>query len=153
MHLPPKAGQVAWSGTACETGEHRLRHVLQGDPLPTSFLAINSESSTPPFEQLRTQVIAAVQAGTLVPGTRLPTVRALAQQLGLAANTVARAYRELEAAAVIETRGRNGSFISATGDATHQQAQVAAIAYADRVRQLGLADDEALALVRDALSR
>jgi DNA-binding transcriptional regulator YhcF (GntR family) len=95
----------------------------------------------------------AVRAGTLAPGTRLPTVRALAEQLGLAANTVARAYRELEAAAVIETRGRNGSFIAPTGDASHRQAQDAAIAYADETKRLGLGRDEAIALVRAALDR
>ena len=48
-------------------------------------------------------------------GHRLPTVRALAQELGIANNTVARAYRELEVAGAIETRGRAGSFV--TGDA------------------------------------
>lgn len=122
-------------------------------PLTTSFLVIDAESSTPPFEQVRTQVIEAVRSGALAPGTRLPTVRALAQQLGLAANTVARAYRELEAAAVIETRGRNGSFIAATGDANHRQAQDAAIAYVDGIRRLGLPPEEAIALVREALSR
>lgn len=102
---------------------------------------------------MRVQVIDAVRSGELAPGTRLPTVRALAQQLGLAANTVARAYRELEAAAVIETRGRNGSFIAATGDASHRQAQEAAIAYAAGARRLGLSPEEAIALVRDALGR
>ncbi len=122
-------------------------------PLPTSFLTIDTGSATPPFEQVRTQVIEAVHSGRLVAGTRLPTVRSLADQLGLAANTVARAYRELEADGVIETRGRNGSFIAATGDANHKQAQEAAIAYADRIRRLGLSDDEAIALLRDALGR
>lgn len=124
-----------------------------GVPLSTSFLAIDAESPIPPFEQLRAQVLEGVRTGALVPGTRLPPVRALAQQLGLAANTVARAYRELEAAAVIETRGRNGSFIAATGDATHRLAQHAAIAYADRIRELGLTDDEAVSIVREALRR
>ena len=53
--------------------------------------------------------------------------------LGLAANTVAKAYRALEQDEVIETRGRNGSFVSASGDSTHRQAQLAAAAYADRI--------------------
>ena len=95
----------------------------------------------------------AVRSGVLVAGTRLPPVRSLAEQLGLAANTVARAYRELEAAGVIETRGRNGSFIRPTGDANHRLAQEAAIGFADRMRQLGLSDEEAVALVREALGR
>lgn len=115
------------------------------------ILTLDPHSPTPPFEQLRMQVIEGVRSGTLAPGDKLPTVRRLAEDLGLAANTVARAYRELERDEVIETRGRLGSFIAATGDATHQQSQLAAIAYATRVRALGVGETEALAIVRAAL--
>ncbi|WP_353988663.1 GntR family transcriptional regulator [Ruicaihuangia caeni] len=114
---------------------------------------IDASSATPPFEQLRLQVIEQVRSGELAPGARLSPVRALAEQLGLAANTVARAYRELEADGVIETRGRAGSFIAAHGDATQQQAQLAAIAFAERMQHLGVARDDALALARAALDR
>ncbi|TFC50459.1 GntR family transcriptional regulator [Cryobacterium sp. TMT1-21] len=114
-------------------------------------LVIDPHSPTPPFEQLRGQVIEGVRTGALAPGDKLPTVRRLAEDLGLAANTVARAYRELEQDEVIETRGRLGSFIAATGDATHQQAQRAAVAYAERMRALGLPPEEALQIVRAAL--
>jgi len=116
-----------------------------------SRFVIDTTSSTPPFEQLRMQVIEFARTGDLVPGDKLPTVRRLAEELGLAANTVARAYRELERDEVIETRGRNGSFIAASGDAGQQQAQLAAVAYADRVKTLGLAPDEALSIVSAAL--
>lgn len=116
-----------------------------------SRFVIDATSSTPPFEQLRMQVIECARSGELVPGDKLPTVRRLAEELGLAANTVARAYRELEHDEVIETRGRNGSFIAASGDAGQQQAQLAAVAYADRVKALGLAPEEALAIVSAAL--
>jgi DNA-binding transcriptional regulator YhcF (GntR family) len=112
---------------------------------------IHSESSTAPFDQLRRQIIERVRAGELAVGTRLPTVRSLAATLGIAPNTVARAYRELEADGVIETRGRNGSFVSPHGDATEQQAQLAARAYADRIRQLGIPSDVAAELVARAL--
>lgn len=112
---------------------------------------IDSRSPTPPFEQLRQQVIERARTGMLVPGDKLPTVRGLAEELGLAANTVARAYRELEHDEVIETRGRKGSFLAASGDVGHQQAQLAAVAYADRVKSLGLDADEALSIVKAAL--
>ena len=115
------------------------------------MITVDPRGATPPYEQIRVQVIEAVRDGGLVPGTRMPTVRKLAEDLGLAANTVARAYRELERDGVIETRGRNGSFISATGDPTEQQAQLAASAYADRITQLGLDAEQALAMVRAAL--
>ena len=121
------------------------------EPTGTARLAIDATSATPPFEQLRAQIIAAVRDGSLVPGARLPTVRKLAGELGLAANTVARTYRELERDEIIETRGRHGSFIAATGDATHKQAQLAASAFAERMLQLGIPADDALAMITAAL--
>jgi DNA-binding transcriptional regulator YhcF (GntR family) len=118
--------------------------------VPSPF-RIDPASATAPFEQLRTQIISGVKDGTLVPGAKLPTVRNLADELGLAPNTIARAYRELERDDVIETRGRNGTFIAATGDAGHRHAQQAATAYAERTAQLGLTTTEALAIVTAAL--
>ncbi|WP_338144851.1 GntR family transcriptional regulator [Cryobacterium glaciale] len=115
------------------------------------MLLVDPRSATPPYEQLRVQVLAAVRSGELAPGDKLPTVRKLAEDLGLAANTVARAYRELERDEVIETRGRNGSFIAANGTAAQQQVQVAAVAFAGKARQLGVAPEEALAFARAAL--
>lgn len=116
-----------------------------------SITAIDPTSPTPPFEQLRARIFAAVRTGELSPGDKLPTVRRLAADLGLAANTVARAYRELEQDEVIETRGRNGSFVSATGDVTERHLQVAARAFADRAAQLGVAPEDARRVVSAAL--
>jgi DNA-binding transcriptional regulator YhcF (GntR family) len=112
---------------------------------------IDSSSAIPPFEQLRAQVIDRINSGELAGGTRLPTVRNLADELGLAPNTVARAYRELEADGFIATRGRNGSFVAPQGDAAHQQAQEAARAFVDRIRKLGIPDAEGIAYVTAAL--
>jgi DNA-binding transcriptional regulator YhcF (GntR family) len=114
-------------------------------------LKIDSLSATPPYEQLRVQLIDEVQTGSLAAGTRLPTVRKLAEDLGLAPNTVARAYRELEADGFIETRGRNGSFVSPQGDAAQKQAQEAARAYADRIRKLGIPRAQAIDYITGAL--
>ncbi|KFF59186.1 GntR family transcriptional regulator [Cryobacterium sp. MLB-32] len=115
------------------------------------MVSIDSTAAAPPFEQIRTQIIESVRSGALPPGTRLPTVRALATQLGIATNTVARAYRELERDDLIETRGRMGSFIAANGDAAHRHAQEAAIAFAARIEKLGIDPDEALGLVTQSL--
>ena len=79
--------------------------------MSTLDLTIDAHCATAPFEQVRLQIAAAVAAGQLSPGTKLPTVRQLAADLGLAANTVARAYRELETDAVIATHGRRGTFV------------------------------------------
>ncbi|WP_350348115.1 GntR family transcriptional regulator [Agromyces sp. G08B096] len=105
----------------------------------------------PPFEQLRAQVVEAVAEGGLTPGERLPTVRALAEELGLAANTVARAYRELEQDGVVETRGRSGTFVAAQGDAAHRSLQEAAAEYAALARRLRVPADDALVIVEAAL--
>jgi DNA-binding transcriptional regulator YhcF (GntR family) len=115
------------------------------------MFVIDSSSTVPPFEQLRTQVRDAVADGKLGAGAKLPTVRALADELGLAPNTVARAYRELESAGILEGRGRNGTFVSAHGDAVERAAQSAAREFADRMRELGIERDAALALVDAAL--
>lgn len=117
----------------------------------TLHLVVDPSSVVPPFEQVRSQIVDAVSAGTLTPGERLPPVRGLAEQLGLAAGTVARAYRELEASGVIETRGRNGTFVSPHGDAARREAQRLAAAFADQIRALRLTPEEALALVGAAL--
>jgi DNA-binding transcriptional regulator YhcF (GntR family) len=114
-------------------------------------VTVDPASSVPPYEQLRVQLIDAVAAGSVAAGAKLPTVRGLADALGIAPNTVARSYRELERDAVIETRGRAGTFVSASGDATQRQAQEAAAAFAARIRQLRLDPADALELVRAAL--
>ena len=116
-------------------------------------VTVDRDSDVPPFEQVRAGVEAMIATGELGPGDRLPTVRALAEELGLAPNTVARAYRELEADGVVQTRGRHGTRVAATGDAAHQAAIAAARTYAERVTELGLDADEALGLVSRALRR
>jgi DNA-binding transcriptional regulator YhcF (GntR family) len=112
---------------------------------------IDNESGVPPFEQVKHQIIEKVRSGGLPAGAKLPTVRHLADELGLAANTVARAYRELEHAEIIETRGRNGSFVAASGDETTRHVQLAAATFADRVRELDADPELALELVAAAL--
>ena len=114
-------------------------------------ITVTHDSSIPPYEQLRLGVIAQVRSGELTAGTKIPTVRALAAQLGLAPNTVARAYRELEADGVVETRGRQGSFIASSGDPTKDLAGRAATDYVATLRRLGLDDEAALKYVRAAL--
>ncbi len=110
------------------------------------MIQVDVHDSEPPFEQVRRQVAAQAADGTLAAGHRLPTVRALAEELGLAANTVAKAYRALEADGAIETHGRRGTFVAAPhlGDA---DAATAAREYAAGQRRRGLSLDEALRLV------
>jgi DNA-binding transcriptional regulator YhcF (GntR family) len=114
-------------------------------------LVLDTTSGDPPYAQIRTQVSFLVDSGALAPGSRLPSVRELAATLGLAPNTVARAYRELEHAGVVTTRGRNGTVVN--DDGSDRAAKEAAATYADAMRALGLRQDEALELVRRAFDR
>jgi GntR family transcriptional regulator len=112
-------------------------------------LRIDRASTVPASSQVRDRLIAAIARGRLLPGDRLPTVRALAGQLGLAPNTVARAYRELEEAGWVVGRGRLGTFVAETMPARRDDAEVALAAAADRfarrARQLGADPARALA--------
>lgn len=115
------------------------------------ILAVDPASHVPPFEQVRSQIVALVRDGTLAPGHRLPTVRRLADDLGLATNTVARAYRELEQEGVVETRGRHGTFVARSGPDAEREGRVAARAYLRRARELGLPAERALSIVAEEL--
>ncbi|MFE0810093.1 GntR family transcriptional regulator [Streptomyces sp. NPDC058794] len=114
-------------------------------------LQIHIDDGTPPYEQVRAQISEQARSGALPVGYRLPTVRGLAESLGLAANTVAKAYRALEGDGVIETRGRNGTFVAAAGAAAERELASAAQDYAERARRLGAGEGDAVAAVRDAV--
>lgn len=112
-------------------------------------LVIDPHAGTPPYEQVRDGIRDRVDSSVLAPGFRLPPVRALATSLDLAANTVARAYKELEALGVVETRGRAGTFVAGRG--VERAARSAASSYVVSTRSLGLSDIEIVELVRRAL--
>jgi GntR family transcriptional regulator len=77
------------------------------------LVSIDPRDATPIYAQLERGLRAAIATSRLKPGDQLPTVRQLAVELRINANTVARVYAELERAGVIETRRGVGSFISA----------------------------------------
>ena len=101
------------------------------------------------FEQLRLHVIKLVDSGALPPGTRLPAVRTLAELLDVAPHTVARAYKELEAAGVVATRGRNGTVVCAR-DERWDALSAAAAAYAAAARAQGASFAESVQLLAAA---
>jgi DNA-binding transcriptional regulator YhcF (GntR family) len=114
-------------------------------------IKVDANSDVPPFEQIRSTIAEQISAGELAVGTKLPTVRALATELGIAPNTAAKAYRELEQVGLLETRGRAGTFVSDAGDQAAARAAEAAAYYAQVTRALGLSRGEALAIVQGAL--
>ena len=87
-------------------------------------ISVDVKSPTPPYEQIRSQIAAYVQSGLLPDGARLPTMRALAADLGVATGTVARAYSELEAAGLIASRRRTGTVVIGPGPRAAEEADV-----------------------------
>lgn len=114
-------------------------------------VTLDVTAATPPYEQVRAQLAGHIRAGALRPGDKLPVVRALAADLGVATNTVARAYRELEAGGLVTTRRRVGTIVQSapTPAGPELQHQVAGLVAA--ARAAGLADEAVLDLVRGAL--
>ncbi|MFJ6026670.1 GntR family transcriptional regulator [Pseudarthrobacter sp. NPDC092424] len=110
-------------------------------PNPTSTVAL--------FEQLRLQIIHLVDNSNLPAGTRLPAVRALAAELDVAPHTVARAYKELEAAGIVATRGRNGTVVCARDERLGGLSSAAA-AYAAAAKAQGATFAEAVQLLAAA---
>ncbi len=119
----------------------------------TAAVTIDDDSSVPPYEQLRSQLAFQVRAGHLGVGDRLPTVRQLAGDLGLAKNTVVRAYRELEQAGLVVGDGRRGTVVTARPDRTDERATLIDEATQRYLAQLGTLEpslDELIAALRRA---
>ena len=84
-----------------------------------ALVSLESRDATPIYAQLERGLRAAIATGRLSVGDQLPTVRQLAVELSVNANTVARVYAELERAGVLETRRGVGSFVAATPEQAH----------------------------------
>lgn len=115
-------------------------------------ITVEPNSAIPPYEQVRARIAELAGNAALPAGTRLPTVRQLAGDLGLAVNTVARAYRELETAGLVETRGRNGTFVTARAAGVPVEAERLAARYVEATRRLGVSPGTAIGLVQAALA-
>jgi GntR family transcriptional regulator len=118
------------------------------------ILEIDPRSAVPPYEQLRQQLTALVLGGTLTPGSRLPAIRQLANDLGLAGGTVARAYRELESDGVVTTHGRHGTVIAGPPHHPTPPAELLAAArnYAAEASTTGANLEDAITAVRIAFA-
>jgi DNA-binding transcriptional regulator YhcF (GntR family) len=117
-----------------------------------------TDSPVAPYEQIRAQIAAHAATGDLPPGHRLPSIRQLANDLGLAAGTVARAYRELEADGVVVSGGARGTTVASPADTTASQQRArrlreAARAYVDAVSHLGVGSEQAVDAVARLLDR
>ena len=116
------------------------------------IVTVDPGSPVPPYEQVRAQLAEAIASGELGVEARLPTVRQLAGDLGLATNTVARSYRELEAAGLIETRGRHGSYVAPRDTGARREAVGATRDFTAAMRRLGIGSEELVAMLRQELA-
>jgi len=118
-------------------------------------IRLDPSARRPLSEQLRDGIAARIASGRLAPGERVPPVRALAAELGLAPNTVAKAYRELESAGYLFGRGRRGTFVVDVLPGPPKEGEEAledaARAFARRARRLGASPERALRAARRAL--
>lgn len=116
-------------------------------------IVVDPDDPTPPYEQLRRQIGDLIGSGSLSAGDRLPPLRQLANDLGLAVGTVARAYRELEAEGLLISRRGGGTRVASAATplrATERQQRLAELtaSYVARARALGASDAD----IRHSLS-
>ena len=127
--------------------------------MPPAFFSVDPHGGAPLYLQLTEQIKRAIAIGALAPGERLPTVKGLALDLKLNANTVARVYRDLEREGVIATAPGRGSFVSQNGalsDARRVATDVATRGIDEAVRQaraLGITHTEVRSIADASIAR
>ena len=114
---------------------------------------ISPHDGVPIYLQIVNQVKYLVAAGRLAPGEELPPIRVLAETLQVNPNTVARAYRELEVAGVVEKRRTAGTYVSDAGSPLARRERLKILAgridaLLAEARQLGIRTDEVIDLIR-----
>jgi DNA-binding transcriptional regulator YhcF (GntR family) len=114
---------------------------------------ISANDGLPIYLQIVNQVKYLVASGRLAPGEELPAIRVLAEQLVVNPNTVARAYRELEIAGVVEKRRTAGTYVSGAGSPLARRERLKILtervdALLAEARQLGVRTDDVVELIR-----
>jgi GntR family transcriptional regulator len=113
---------------------------------------ITATDGVPIYQQIVNQVKYLIASGRLAPGEEMPPIRVLAERLLVNPNTVARAYRELETAGVVEKRRTAGTYVSDVGSPLARKERLRIIgervdALLAEARQLGIATNELLELI------
>lgn len=116
-------------------------------------LHINTSDGQPIYRQIVQQIKLLAASGRLRPGDELPPIRKLAEELVINPNTVARAYRELESAGILESRQGSGTRVAANGSPLNQREKTRLLteradALLAEARQLGADFDEVSALLK-----
>ena len=114
-------------------------------------LRLDATSALPVFEQIQTQVVDLIETGAWSAGTKLPPVRTLAEQLGVATNTVAKAYRALEREGFVTTGGRSGTVVADQHPDGSERVRQELRAVLQPLLDRGMKSGEVLRLVRSVL--
>jgi len=114
---------------------------------------ISTTDGLPIYLQIVNQVKYLIASGRLEPGEEMPPIRVLAEQLVVNPNTVARAYRELETAGIVEKRRTSGTYVSSTGSPLAREERLRILtervdALLAEARQMDISTEEVVALVR-----
>lgn len=120
----------------------------------TPTVTIDPDSPIPPFEQLRNQLDRQIRGGVLAAGRQLPTVRQLATDLGLAKNTVVRAYQALERDGLVTGDRRRGTVVLDRQATSHERDEIltaAARRFADDIATVDASLDEAIDALRKVI--
>lgn len=125
-----------------------------GDDLP---LSISLESSTPLYDQIESQLRQLIVAGVVTAGTKLPSVRALATQLGCSVITTRRAYQELEQQGLIRTFQGRGTIVADVPQDLREQHRLAPVENALRqaiaeARNAEIDNDELVRILQSILA-
>lgn len=115
------------------------------------LFTFDSNLAVPPFEQLKEQIVAQIASGDLPIGTKLPAIRTLASDLGLAVNTVARSYKELEHEGFVLTQGRSGTRVNKKAISVDRALAQEVHAFVSSVRELGVSTGQIKAALKQAL--
>lgn len=111
-------------------------------------MMITLSGSTPPTEQIRDQIRGLIVSGQLAADERLPSVRQLSKDLDVAAGTVAKAYKALEAEGLLTTRTSGGTRVSPSATTTPRPVLIAARQLADTSTRTGTSLDDAIRILR-----
>jgi len=111
-----------------------------------ALIFIDADDETPIYAQIERGIRAAIASGRLHVGDQLPTVRQLAVDLRVNANTVARVYGDLDKSGVLETRRGIGSFVSASRAEARPASDTAKRLRAFALRTLSEADRNGFSL-------
>lgn len=117
------------------------------------LIVINESSEIPIYIQIRDQIVMGISDGKLLPGEQLPTVRALATDIGINTMTVSKAYQLLKQEGYIVTERRNGARVSSRFSSSGHLGRDSALVLkriASEAKLNGLSEDAFLAECRKA---